>query len=211
MPTEPRNKRVIAFFDGQNLFHSAQEAFGYTHPNFDPQLLAQSVCDSNSWQLDRVYFYTGVPSASEDPIWQDYWARRIVAMRNAGVYTFTRTLRYQNKIIKISDGVDFETTIPVEKGIDVRIALDVVRLALKKYYDLALIFSQDQDLSEAVKEIRQISSDQNRWIGVASAFPVSPDSQNKRGIDKTHWRPIDRQTYDKCLDPRDYRAGRIRR
>ena len=33
---------------------------------------------------------------------------------------------------------------------DVRLAVDVVRMAREKLYDVALIFSQDQDLSEAV-------------------------------------------------------------
>ena len=33
MPTEPGVKRTIAFVDGQNLFHAAREAFGYTYPN----------------------------------------------------------------------------------------------------------------------------------------------------------------------------------
>jgi uncharacterized LabA/DUF88 family protein len=37
-----------------------------------------------------------------------------------------------------------------EKGMDVRLAVDVVRMAREKLYDVALIFSQDQDLSEAV-------------------------------------------------------------
>jgi hypothetical protein len=34
---EPQPKRAIVFFDGQNLFYAAREAFGYTHPNYDAQ------------------------------------------------------------------------------------------------------------------------------------------------------------------------------
>jgi len=37
------------------------------------------------------------------------------------------------------------------------------------------------------------------------AFPSSPTSRNRRGIDRTDWIPIDRATYDACLDRRDYR------
>jgi hypothetical protein len=33
MPAEPPIKRVTAFVDGQNLFHAAREAFGYSYPN----------------------------------------------------------------------------------------------------------------------------------------------------------------------------------
>lgn len=28
MPVEPSTKRTVAFFDGQNLYHAAKEAFG---------------------------------------------------------------------------------------------------------------------------------------------------------------------------------------
>ncbi|MBI2982021.1 MAG: NYN domain-containing protein [Deltaproteobacteria bacterium] len=90
-------------------------------------------------------------------------------------------------------------------GIDVRIALDVVRLAREGCYDVALLFSQDQDLSEVADEVRKISSTQKRWIKVVSAFPTSPTALNRRGINNTEWIRIDRATYDACLDPNDYR------
>ena len=205
MPDEPRGKRTIAFFDGQNLFSAAKEAFGYRFANYDPKLLAQSVCDSKEWQVDRVYFYTGVPSHEENPRWHGFWSNKVADMGKRGIYTFTRPLRYQKRIFEISDGISYEKTIAREKGIDVRIALDVVRLATKKYYDVALIFSQDQDLSEAVNDIHQLSKDQRRWIKIASCFPASPDSTNNRGINDTDWIPMDKATYDKCIDPRDYR------
>jgi len=39
----PRITRVIAFFDGQNLFHAARSAFGYTYPNYNPKRLAATL------------------------------------------------------------------------------------------------------------------------------------------------------------------------
>lgn len=54
-----------------------------------------------------------------------------------------------------------------------RIALDIIRLAHRREYDVALVFSQDQDLSEAADEIRVIAQEQERWIKIASSFPVS--------------------------------------
>ena len=92
-----------------------------------------------------------------------------------------------------------------EKGMDVRLAVDVVRMAREKLYDVALIFSQDQDLSEAAVEVKAISMQQGRWIKVACAFPVSPTAENRRGINGTDWIKIDRAVYDACLDPNDYR------
>jgi len=51
--------------------------------------------------------------------------------------------------------------------VDVRIALDIVRFALETRYEVALIFSHDQDLSEAVQDVKKISMLKNR-------FPASP-------------------------------------
>ena len=39
----------------------------------------------------------------------------------------------------------------------------------------------------------------------ACAFPVSPTYENERGINRIDWIPIDRATYNACLDPNDYR------
>lgn len=44
MGQEPEIKRAFVFVDGQNLFHSAREAFGYTYPNYDVIALANRVC-----------------------------------------------------------------------------------------------------------------------------------------------------------------------
>src|SRR2546422_448621 len=123
MPPEPPVKRTVVFVDGQNLFHAAREAFGYTYPNYDIRALA------------------------------------------------------------------------------------VIRMAHRAEYDVGVILSQDQALSEVAEEIRTIAREQNRWIKIACAFPSSPTSRNRRGIDKTDWIRIDRATYDACLDRRDYRRS----
>jgi len=76
---------------------------------------------------------------------------------------------------------------------------------VRNEYDVAIIFSQDQDLSEVADEIRIIARQQGRWIRIACAYPVSPTISNRRGINGTHWIQMDRQFYDACLDPKDYR------
>ena len=47
-PPEPQAaKQVVTFFDGQNLFYAAREAFGYTTPNYDPVALSQRLCQEH--------------------------------------------------------------------------------------------------------------------------------------------------------------------
>lgn len=208
MPTPPAKPTAIAFVDGQNLFHGAKEAFGYGYPNYDAQKLAQAVCGQQSWQLRRVQFYTGVPDRTDNAFWNHFWNAKLARMGWQGVTVFSRSLRYRNKTVELPDGTQHTFLVGQEKGVDVRLALDVVAAAIKKHCDVLLVFSQDQDLSEVADEVRDIARDQGRWIKIASAFPFSPTSRNRRGVDRTDWIRIARSTYDACLDPRDYRPNR---
>jgi hypothetical protein len=66
MPEEPATKSVIAFFDGQNLFHMAAEAFGHNYPNYDPKALSAKIAAENNWTLTGVRFYTGIPNSQQN-------------------------------------------------------------------------------------------------------------------------------------------------
>lgn len=206
--TEPQIKRAIAFIDGQNLFHAVRKAFGYTYPNFDPRRLAESICAAQGWRLEQVRFHTGVPDPQDNAFWNHFWTAKLAQMGREGIWTYHRPLRYQNQTVTLADGSQQTHLVGQEKGIDVRIAIDVVGYAVDNAYDVALIFSQDQDLSELAREIRRIARRDQRWIKLASAYPASPTYQNRRGINGTDWIPIDRAMYDRCLDTRDYRPKR---
>ena len=205
---EPATKRTFAFIDGQNLFHAAREAFGHTYPNYDVLALSKAICLGQAWTLEGVHFYTGVPDPHDNPFWHGFWSRKLAVMGRQDIEVYARPLRYRNRVVRLPDGGVHTFLAGEEKGIDVRIALDVIRMARRGLYDVALIFSQDQDLSEVADELRTVASEQDRWIKVACAFPVSPTTRNRRGINRTDWIRIDRATYDACLDRRDYRAPR---
>jgi uncharacterized LabA/DUF88 family protein len=200
MTVELQHKRVIAFVDGQNLFNAAKQAFGYDFPNYDAVKLAQLVCEQRGqeqqehWTLVKLHFYTGMPSPTKDEPRNNFWKSKLTAMgRNKElVQTFSRPLVYR-------DGTGRE------KGIDVRLALDAVRLAHENEYDAALIFSQDQDFSELAIEIKRIAAVQNRWVSVVSAYPFGAGYGDKSGIDKTDWFRIDKTLYDQAIDTYDYR------
>lgn len=205
MPAEPEHKRAVAFFDGQNLFHSAKAAFGYTFPNYDPVALAEAVCAEKDWELTGVRFYTGIPDAGDNPFWNHFWTAKGAQMGRQGVHVYTRALRYRNKTIRLPDGTTHSFLDGDEKGIDVRLALDVIRLTHARELDVALLFCRDQDLSEVADEIRVIAAEQHRWIKIASAYPHSPATPWVKGINKTDWVRIERGLYDRCIDTRDYR------
>ena len=207
MPTEPATKRAIAFIDGQNLYYAVKNAFGYTFPNYDIPALAKAICDLRGWTLEKVYFYTGVPSVDDVPFWNHFWSKKLAFMGTRNVKTFSRSLKYRNQTVSLPDGTTTTVLVGQEKGVDVRLALDLVRLAREEAFDVAVLFSQDQDLSEVADEVKAISMAQDRWIKLACAFPVSPAYANNRGVARTDWVKFDRALYDRCIDRIDYRKG----
>ncbi|HEX9745203.1 MAG TPA: NYN domain-containing protein [bacterium] len=187
---EPPLKRCYAFFDGQNLYHSARKVFGCAWPDYDPLLLSAKVCRDKDWNLIKVLFYTGIPDRHENPFWNRFWVNKLAAMGTRGVRTYSRTVKNNR-----------------EKGIDLRLEIDVVRMAITNQYDVALIFSQDQDFTEAVETVKEIARLQNRWIWVASAFPYNPMIKRSAGIMGTEMIRIDKTLYDACIDPAEGVGG----
>ncbi|MSP20265.1 MAG: NYN domain-containing protein [Alphaproteobacteria bacterium] len=207
MPVEPAIKRAVGFIDGQNLFRHAKDALGYYHPNYHPKKLVDAVCATNGWKSQGARFYTGVPTAGRDPDWHAYWNSRLLGMRRSGTMGINSDLKYHSIKVAGPNGEIDTVDIPREKGIDVRLALDVVRMARHGQFDVAILFSQDQDLAEVAAEVRDISITEDRWLKVVSAFPVGPDASSARGIDRADWFRIDRTFYDSCIDERDYRSA----
>ena len=80
------------------------------------------------------------------------------------------------------------------------LGLDVVRMARNGELDVAVIFSQDQDLAEVAGEVRDIARKQGCWLKIVSAFPHGPKSTTTRGIDRTDWFRIDSEIYARCID-----------
>jgi len=136
--------RAIAFFDGQNLFAAARDAFGFTTPSYGVPRLAQAIALQRGWDLIETRFYTGTSNRQESPRLHHHWTLRLRRMRAEGVVVTARPLRHRRRRARLDDGEAVEFTVLEEKGIDVRIALDVVRAVLAGSCDVVLLFSQDQ-------------------------------------------------------------------
>jgi uncharacterized LabA/DUF88 family protein len=195
--------RAVAFIDGQNLFGHAKSAWGYKYANYCPKQLAERICSENGWTLTETHFYTGIHEVERNAYLHYWWRSKLDYLRSTGVRVFTRKLRY-SPVEKIYRGIQTVEYVAREKGVDVRMALDIVRYALDNKYDVALIFSQDQDLSEAVDDVRAIARLQGRDITIACAFPDAP---RQRGVNKSDWKRIPKAMYDECLDPTDHKAS----
>ena len=93
-----------------------------------------------------------------------------------------------------------------EKGVDVSLAIDLIQLTHEQAYEAAIIVSQDADFGPAVRLAKQIAHSQSRMLQWESAFVVGGEGGYQRGVPGTHWVPIPKDLYDRCIDPTDYRA-----
>ena len=192
--------RTIVFIDGQNLYHSAKEAWAstyqgptsnpYSWPSYDVQKLAKALAERVvDRTLVQTRFYTGVPG-SEQPFWQGFWSNKLRFLRSQGIYVYEGRISSRGQ----------------EKGVDVSIAIDLIRLTYERRFDVAVIVSQDSDFVPAVKLAKEVAQSQNRRVTVESAFiPRTENRALRRGIDTTDWVRIKKAMYDSCFDPTDYR------
>ncbi len=196
--------RSVVFIDGQNLYHLAKEAWHvpgqsdvYSYPSYDVEKLAAELVNKEPGRaLHQIRFYTGVPDprlGQNQQFWHLFWARKTRILRNRGIFVY---------LGRVGAGEQ-------EKGVDMSIAIDLIRLTYEKQYEVAVIVSQDTDFGPAVKLAKQIAAGQKRCLTFESCFPYESGRINKRGIPGTTWVHIDQQLYNFCIDPVDYRAIRI--
>ena len=160
-------KRVVVFVDAQNFYRSARRAFfggsnlPYRLGQFHPWRLGELLSARDAGrELVDVRIYTGRPDAYLQPAAYRANVQQCAAWEHAGCYVFTRPLRYPPRWPRNTDG-----RRPEEKGIDVAMALDIVRLAGRGEYDVGIICSADSDLAPAIEDV--LDSDTPALVEVA--------------------------------------------
>ena len=189
---------TIVLFDGQNLFRSAKDAWGpafpYDWPSYDVEKLAQHLVSLTPGRtLKQIRFYTGVFSEAQDFEKHWFWTNKLDHLETRGIYVYRGRVR---------GGVNDPRQ---EKGVDVSLAMDLVRATYDQDYDVAIIVSQDSDFGPAVRLAKEIAKEQKRRLGFESAFPVGPGTKYQRAVPGTDKVVIDKAAYDACRDWNEYR------
>lgn len=155
---EASPRRVAVFIDYQNCYNAARETFfsDVDPPNLggvDPVKLAHVMAAQGPGNYELVYLgvYCGIAERRKDIRTFQARTKQILAWRAANVNVFARPLRYP-----------FGWTLggPIkaeEKGVDVKLSIDAVMMAISDRYDLAILASADSDLmpvAEALLELR---------------------------------------------------------
>ena len=187
--------RTVVLFDGQNLYHGARDAWGpgdpYHWPCYDVEALAGALVAAEPGRsLSQIRFYTGVPDPRRSAHWHGFWNNKLRHLGGRGAHVFRG---------RINPGGQ-------EKGVDVSIAIDLIRLTYEMAYDAAILVTSDSDLGPAVALAKQLSKVQGVQRAFESAYPYQEPHHAMRGVPGTTWRKISKGTYDACFDARDYRG-----
>jgi len=71
--------------------------------------------------------------------------------------------------------------------------------------DVALIFSQDQDLTEVIQDLKMLRGRYGRSLLIANAYPQQPPRRSAPGIKGAEvFLRFDAAMYGRCLDPVNY-------
>ncbi len=147
--------RVMLFLDYQNVYMGGRRTLDNparvrTHGQIDPVALAERIVAASPFPrvLEQVRVYRGLPDATRDPKGNEAASRQnAVWSQDPRVRVKTRTLKYPRGW-PTTHGAGEK---PQEKGIDVALAIDFVRLAVEGRYEVGVLMSTDTDLKPALE------------------------------------------------------------
>jgi len=134
-----RGERVQIYIDGSNLYHGLKAECGRTKLDYFrlSQLLA------NGRKLIRLNYYTATLDPSREPEPAKRHQRFLDSLRHVPYVSIKhRPLNYRKGV-------------PLEKGVDILIATDMLTGALRNCYDTAILVSGDGDFVEVLEEIKR--------------------------------------------------------
>ena len=133
-------ERAAIFIDGSNLYHALRSNFGRHDLNFAE--FATKL--SGPRRLFRTYYY----NVLQDPIQRPDGSRE--------QQEFLDILRRTPYLEVRLGGTKMAQGIPVEKGIDIMLATDLLYFAWNDFYDVAVLVSGDSDFAYALQAVKNM-------------------------------------------------------
>lgn len=133
-------KKILVQFDGSNFYNKIKKASSDVHlTNYDYAGLAKELTQEKSPQI--IYYVGEIKKYPGNKKSQTLYASQ------QSLFLHLRKQNIQVKLgyLLMSDGKFHE------KGVDVQIAVDIVRGAIKNEYDICYLISSDTDLLPAIQ------------------------------------------------------------
>jgi hypothetical protein len=171
--------RTIVYVDGFNFYYGAVK--GTPWKWLDPAALFSRVLGPRNRLVKVKYFTARVQPTPSDPdvhVRQDMYLRALLAHCPLVELYFGHFLRHR---VLMEHALPPPATVPVwkneEKGSDVNLALHVLNDAWTDAYDCAVVVSNDSDLAESLRLVKQ----QNRkMLGLIT--PGAPARKTSRQL-----------------------------
>ncbi len=154
-------KRAFVFIDGSNFYFKLKELTSkldgeYSLLEFDFRKFAEWLVEPN--EPIEIHYYLGVVSRRKDD------------GKSEELYTnqqkLFRKLQKQNIVISLGQLIQHPDKIYHEKGVDVRLAVEMIKFARENKYDIAYLVSSDTDLVAAVEEVQSIGKTA-QYVGIS--------------------------------------------
>ncbi len=130
--------RVALFIDGSNLYHALRDTQGRTDLNFAEFALKLT----GNRRLFRTYYYNVLQDTAHYPDASKEQQEFLSILRSVPY------LEVRLGSMKLSPNG------PVEKGVDVMLATDLLHFAWNDLYDVAILVSGDGDFGYAVQAVK---------------------------------------------------------
>jgi uncharacterized LabA/DUF88 family protein len=170
-------KRVAVFIDGSNFYNGLRDNIGRMDVDF--HRFGRRMAELSEGELLRIYYYNARVDQDFDPDNYEKQQRFITHL----AHTPHLTLRLGKLVYYQVRGEDAgRKHYAVEKGLDVKLAIDLVRLAVNRACEVAVIVSGDKDLAEVVEYGKEMG------LEVVSAFfPRGLSESLATRADKVHY------------------------
>lgn len=165
--------RTALFFDGKNHMSDLRRQ----GPDLwiDHGELARWVVDAvGGTQLIAAHYYTGVPTALDEPRGRRALSRllrELEAIPGFLVHRFERQTAVQS-----CDACGADTAYTREKQVDTALVADMVLLAARDAFDVAVVFSGDLDMAPGLRALQQLGKP--GWV--ATFDPASTSRHLRR-------------------------------
>lgn len=136
-------ERVMVFIDGSNLYHSLKEGFGRTDLDF--KVFVQKLVGDR--YLVRAYYYNA-------PVDQAKEAERYKSQQ-AFFYSVQNQPYFELRLGRLIYR-NWPEVPPYEKGIDIKIATDILVHGFRGTYDVVVLVSGDGDFADALQAVKDL-------------------------------------------------------
>lgn len=138
-------KRVCVFIDGSNTYFALKRANVPTRVDYYQlgMLLSNVAVPDDNRDLLRIYYYNAIQDQNTDPE---------KAKAQSG---FLESLE-KSPLVDVRLGrIVNRNGVKTEKGVDVRMATDMVFYSARDFFDVAVVVTEDQDFVPAINLVKE--------------------------------------------------------